>query len=235
MALSAGFEGGGAASSGGSLVFEWDGATTDQFDTANPYISGGTLNTLQMSVVPDSTVPGGNLLHMEVAGAGEGYAIFLANDPLPTKSFIIEAEVYGVGTNGQGFAFYAEDSSGLYCYASTGIGASRYWRVDGGTPTTYGSTAVTQIIASTAGFCRFIVRGDKISSGIHRGHTMWDGNYVSFADARVFSRRIQDYPSEPAGASWNALTANRWGLALYGAGGGAAGPLDFAALRIYEL
>lgn len=225
-----------AAPGSGSLVFEWNGTDTSQFDTSTVYSDGGSLGSPSLAVVADADVPGGNVLRMSCSGTGEGYAIILATDALPSKNFEIQCEVRTTGTNGQGFCFYGADSSGLYCYGTTGLGTSRYFRVDAGAATAFASSGTTQIIASGDGMCNLRVRGDHPASAGPRGAMEWTGQYAGFASCRAYMKNIRDdFPSEPAPSGWHGLEADRWGLVLYAAGGGATGPLDIASLRIYDL
>ncbi|HHH29101.1 MAG TPA: hypothetical protein ENK57_12260 [Polyangiaceae bacterium] len=231
--LRAGAGGGGG---GGTLVFEWNQTDVSQFDLGTVYNAGGSIGAPTLTVVPDSNVIGGNVLRMSASGVGEGYAVILANDALPSKHYRLIAEINAVGTNGQGFVMFAEDSAGLFAYGTTTIGTARYWRIDAGVASVFGSTGVTTMVASGRGIVDMEVRAEKPSGAGVRGSWYQNGQYSAFATPRASMRGIrQDYPGEPAPASWNALTANRWGLALYGAGGGATGPLDIASLKIFDL
>lgn len=224
----------GTVTGANTLLWEWNGSDTTQFDGS----AAGThlFTSPTLSVVADSNLPGGNKLRFTATGAAGGGAVWLITSALSFtgnhRRYLIEYETENIDANSGGVAFLADDSganlhSHAWCFGITG----ETQRFDNGTWAQGNSTKTVHGLGagSSRALVRVHVRGFKESGS----QPYWSCYAHSETRHNVYGAGMRwDRPAFAAwGSTWNTLPCNRVGLAI-NAGSGNAPVMDLVSLRI---
>lgn len=232
------FVGGGSSSEPDPvLLWEWNGIDTSQFEDNDVY-NGDGWNT-SLTVVADSTRPGGNVLRYEwVSGGSGGYEahrLIKESEVTLPLNYVVEIEDAGksVSNRYSGWVFYADNTSSYHAYSRTWGGGGWGHRIDAGSLVIDSGTPWANLVSQFhEGVVRISIAGDKVSSVEPRFVTREMAVRLDFEEGGM--ARQSDYPSRPVPASWLTVSPTRAGIALGAAGGGTVFQWNIGAIRIYR-
>ena len=230
-------------------IWEWNGVDATQFEGSPAHQSGGSIANATLTVVPAAGAPSGNVLRFTTTGLGTGWAHILAVDPLPLvldepRSFRWEFLLWQRPAYG-GLAFLGDNVGAYHAWAwSWASNAGWRHRIDADVAfQVVGSSTNNALTAGTFGpsLVKINAKLHKPSGAPPEFHISgvglfinggdWSGMYHS-GTGNVDSNFQTAAGDEPA--SWDNLACDRWGLQLQASGGGSAGPMDFASIRVFD-
>jgi hypothetical protein len=212
------------------LAFAWNGVDVSQFDVAAAFSS---FDSEALTVQASTVTPPGNLIRLEatnLAAPAVGDTVcWLAKDPLPfvgeKRNILVEMEIIADGANTDygGITVLGDESdvAGCHGYVATGRDSNNGWRaridqgvqvIDAVVVGNYGNIA--------PGVLQQRLYADKVAAAVPRfRYTGWGRS----TNLDSFTQGQDDYPSEPAPATWNPLACDRWGLSVQRAAAVGAG------------
>ena len=222
----------------GTVLWEWNGTDTSQFENAATLDVGTGGSTPTLSVVANAAYPGGNVLRFNGNGRVNGQVGWLATATLSTLNYRIEIELAaaaaGSGTTYRGPLYYADVTLGsLYGFGYGTNGGTGYAkRIDAGSVS---SGTTTPSIGGTATYPRLNtldVRGECLV-GIGPRFVAYAQGFGGGVGAASINQ-LSNASAIPAG--WHALTPQRFGLWMNCSdGGGNLGSCDISRMRVVQL
>ena len=225
------------AATGSGPVWEWNGVDVSQFDTGNVWAEpGGRIGGMSIAVQANAEVPGGQELLIDgtgYAGGGDGWALLMINDPMPSWNLRIEMSVLDHDVNVFGLALFCDDSgSGQYAVLRPLVGAQVLGAFVENEALAVENLGVQQTLLgiNQRGLVTVRIQGEKPASSVPRGLIYG----VGWRDPSPASIDLNFNDIGARGAGWNPLAANRIGFCLYAAGGSTAGPTRINSIRIFD-
>lgn len=232
-------------SAGGTLVFEWNGTDTSQFEDTAAFADGSAAATL--SVGTDSER--GNYLRLLGTAGTSACIVFLAKDALPfvgtRRDALLEMELLTNDGQAGGYSgiVYMADNESTYHGMSHYTGGVAEWAnvIEDASRANAGGTG--NGIGENGGFVEYRLTGDNPSgvpphlSSFAKGFT---ANSQWAEPRRSGSSRgaINPMGADSAlGSSWDNLACDRWGLTLQSSGANSLVnvSMDILTLKIYLL
>jgi hypothetical protein len=224
------------------IAFQWNGVDVSQFEASAAFSS---FDSEALVATPSTTTPPGNLLDFSAtnlaAPAVGDVVCWLAKDPLPfvgtKRNILVEMEIIadGADTDYWGITFVGDNSDalGYHGYVATGRDSNPGWRarIDQGV-LVIDATVVGNYGNIAPGVLQQRLYADKPAAAVPRfRYTGWGRS----TNLDSFRQGQNEYPSEPAPATWNPLACNRWGIALQRAAAVGAGTtsVSISNLRVW--
>lgn len=221
-------------------AWSWNGTDVSQFEPVAAAWVNGRITSVSLAVAALAGSPNGNELVFQgatYAGGGEGGAVLLAIDPLPSRRCRIEVDIWTANVNGVGLAWIADRDGGgdLWAVATTIWGTARTWCVENNV-----LSGAFQALGATlqTGTTPASTRSHIYSTGARPVGQLVGGSDTGLAGVgsgrACFTRTVE--MGAPPSAAWGAagLTNLRWGLSLYAGAGSTAGPSRITDIRIYD-
>lgn len=230
----------GSLETGGSLLWEWNGVDTSQFEASDAYLESGW--TTALSVVANATVKGGNVLRYQRSAGSGGVAmrLILASEfTIPESGcFVIEVVQHQISVANRygGVCHHADPNGGsLYAFGEAWGASGKALRVEDGVNASGSSTNLPNIGLLT-GRVLITIEGDKVAGVEPRfssvAHHTGEAGFAAEMWRQDQSARFDSVAND---AGWTSTTPNRCGLSLFSPGGGTGSyDFDIAAFRILK-